>query len=124
MWGDSCARRTMEACVDSCSGVFTCIEQCFSQGNGLPSFGSGLFVSSGSSDGSLLTLPLWASLACSGALVCCSALFSGLTLGLMSLDKMELRYVDANYGFNRVSMSSSHTRSKRNLRLPRVRPPT
>lgn len=83
----------MEACVDSCNGAFACIEQCFPRGNALPSLGHGLFGSSGEADEKLLTLPLWASLVCSGALVCCSALFSGLTLGLMSLDKMELRSV-------------------------------
>ena len=100
-------------CVDNCQGVFRCIAACFGRDYDMVNTRNDTFTSTTGGfalspingnhlnvatfpvaercDDSMISLPLWASLLVSAGLVMLSALFSGLTLGLMSLDKMTLR---------------------------------
>ena len=45
-------------------------------------------------DGNQTIFPLWIQIICIAILLCCSGTFSGLNLGLMSLDKTELKIVE------------------------------
>mmetsp|Transcript_32513 Transcript_32513/g.103528 ORF Transcript_32513/g.103528 Transcript_32513/m.103528 type:complete len:554 (-) Transcript_32513:737-2398(-) len=73
----------IDACVLSCANVtdVACLEECFLEGGWVAPV-----VSSGGT-------PLWLSLLFALILICLSGLFSGLTLGLMSLDSLGLQIV-------------------------------
>ena len=80
---DRCLTTMIDACVLSCANVteVACLEECFFEGGWVAPV-----VSSGGT-------PLWLSLLFALILICLSGLFSGLTLGLMSLDSLGLQIV-------------------------------
>lgn len=67
---------SLESCSDACAGAFACIESCFEE-NGWKQGGGEL-------------LPIYASVIIAVFLVFLSGIFSGLTLGLLSLDTLML----------------------------------
>lgn len=75
--------RVNPICVSKCdSASVACIEKCFRSAGWEPS------------DGLATGLPIWSALTLGGVLMLLSGLFSGLTLGLLSLDPVSLRILE------------------------------